>query len=121
MQPVFNSRKLKTQFEAAKIQRENAVIRFRQTVLNAVGEVSDALAQIDKLKEQIEITQSQKNRLEKAIPNAQMLFTSGMASYLEVITAQQNALQSELELADLQRQQIEAYVLLYRSLGGGVN
>ncbi len=121
MQPVFNGRRLKTQFEAAKIQRENAVIRFRQTVLNAVGEVSDALAQIDKLREQIEITQSQKNRLEKAIPNAQLLFTNGMASYLEVITAQQNALQSELELADLKRQQIEAYVLLYRSLGGGVN
>jgi len=121
MQPVFNSRKLKTQFEAAKIQRENAVIRFRQTVLNAVGEVSDALAQLDKLREQIEITQSQKNKLEKAIPNAQLLFTNGMASYLEVITAQQNALQSELELADLKRQQIEAYVLLYRSLGGSVD
>src|SRR5690606_27198060 len=38
MQPIFNNRKLKTQFEAAKIQRENSVIRFRQTVLNAVGE-----------------------------------------------------------------------------------
>jgi len=121
MQPVFNGRKLKTQFEAAKIQRENAVIRFRQTVLNAVGEVSDALAQLDKLKEQIEITQSQRDKLEKAIPNAQLLFTNGMASYLEVITAQQNALQSELELADLKRQQVEAYVLLYRSLGGGVD
>ncbi len=121
MQPIFNSRRLKTQFKAAKIQRENAVIRFRQTVLNAVGEVSDALVQLDKLKAQIEITQSQQNRLEKAIPNAQLLFASGMASYLEVITAQQNALQSELELAELKRQQIEAYVLLYRSLGGGVN
>ena len=121
MQPVFNSRKLKTQFEVAKIQRENAVVRFRQTVLNAVGEVSDALVQLDKLKAQIEITESQKNRLQKAIPNAQLLFASGMASYLEVITAQQNALQSELELADLKRQQIEAYVLLYRSLGGGVD
>ncbi|GGG99690.1 hypothetical protein GCM10007415_39420 [Parapedobacter pyrenivorans] len=121
MQPIFNSRRLKTQFEAAKIQRENAVIRFRQTVLNAVGEVSDALIQLEKLKAQIEITQSQKNRLEKAIPNAQLLFVNGMASYLEVITAQQNALQSELELADLKRQQIEAYVLLYRSLGGGAD
>ncbi|MGK6351163.1 efflux RND transporter permease subunit [Parapedobacter sp. DT-150] len=120
MQPIFNNRKLKTQFEAAKIQRENAVIGFRQTVLNAVGEVSDALARLDKLKTQVEIAQSQKDKLEKAIPNAQLLFGSGMASYLEVIAAQQNALQNELELADLKRQQIDAYVLLYRSLGGGV-
>src|SRR5690606_33914294 len=106
MQPIFNSRKLKTQFEAAKIQRENAVIGFRKTVLNAVGEVSNALVQLDKLKAQIEITESQKNRLEEAIPHAQLLFSSGMASYLEVIAVQQNALQSELELADLKRQQI---------------
>jgi len=120
MQPIFNGRRLKTQYEAARIARENEVIRFRQAVLTAVGEVADALAQIDKLKTQIEITESQKAKLEKAIPNAQLLFTSGMASYLEVITAQQNALQRELELADLKRQQIDAYVLLYRSLGGGV-
>src|SRR5690606_25323404 len=114
MQPIFNGRRLKTQYEAARIARENEVIRFRQAVLTAVGEVADALAQIDKLKTQIEITESQKAKLEKAIPNAQLLFTSGMASYLEVITAQQNALQRELELADLKRQQIDAYVLLYR-------
>jgi len=120
MQPVFNGRRLKTQYEASKIQRENAVIRFRQTVLNAVGEVSDALAQLDKLEEEIEISRSQRDRLEKAIPNAQLLFASGMASYLEVITAQQHALQTELEFADLKRQQINAYVQLYRSLGGGV-
>ena len=121
MQPILNNRKLKTQFEAAKIQRENAVIDFRRTVLKAVGEVSDALAQLDKLKAQIELSRSQKDKLEKAIPNAQLLFNSGMATYLEVIAAQQNALQNELELADLKRQQIDAYVSLYRSLGGGVN
>ncbi len=120
MQPVLNNRKLKTQVEAARIQRENAVIGFRRTVLEAVGEVSDALAQLDKLAAQLERSQSQKDMLQKAIPNAQLLFAGGLASYLEVITAQQNALQNELELADLKRQQIDAYVLLYRSLGGGV-
>lgn len=120
MQPVLNNRRLKTQVEAAGIQRENAVIGFRRAVLEAVGEVSDALAKLDKLAAQLEISQSQKDKLQKAIPNAQLLFASGMASYLEVITAQQNALQNELELADLKRQQIDAYVLLYRSLGGGV-
>lgn len=120
MQPIVNKRELKTQFEAAKIRRENATINFKAVVLKAVGEVSDAFVQLDKLKEQIDITQSQKDILQQAIPNAQLLFNSGMASYLEVIAAQQNALQNELTLADLKRQQINAYVFLYRSLGGGV-
>jgi HAE1 family hydrophobic/amphiphilic exporter-1 len=119
VQPILNGRRLKTQYEAAKIERENAVIDFRSTVLNAVGEVSDALIQLDKLKKKIDIIQSQKDILQKAIPSAQLLFNSGLATYLEVIAAQQNAIQNELALADLKRQQINAYILLYRSLGGG--
>jgi len=47
------------------------------------------------------------------------LFKAGMADYLEVITAQSNSLNAELSLADIQRQQLNAMVELYRSLGGG--
>ncbi|MBB6003739.1 hypothetical protein [Arcicella rosea] len=42
-----------------------------------------------------------------------------MANYLEVITAQSNLLQSELELVSLKKARLEADVDLYRSLGGG--
>jgi multidrug efflux system outer membrane protein len=42
-----------------------------------------------------------------------------MANYLEVITAQSNSLQSELELASIKTAQLNASVELYRSLGGG--
>ena len=48
-----------------------------------------------------------------------MLFRNGLATYLEVITAQSNVLQSELELASLKREQLDAVVGLYKSLGGG--
>src|SRR5690606_16709296 len=99
-------------------ERENAVIRFRATVLTAVGEVSDALAQLHTLDEQIDRAETKKEILEHTIPNARLLFNSGMATYLEVITAQQNALQNELDLTGLRRRQIDAYILLYRSLGG---
>src|SRR6185369_13215821 len=51
-QPIFQRRQLKTQFEIAKLQREQAVIQFRQSVLQAVGEISDALVKTDKLKQQ---------------------------------------------------------------------
>lgn len=50
-----------------------------------------------------------------------MLFKNGMANYLEIITAQSNVLQSELNLMDIERQQLSAMVDLYRSLGGGWN
>jgi multidrug efflux system outer membrane protein len=118
-QPVFNRRRLKTQFEVAKIEREQAVIQFRQAVLFAVGEVADALVKIDKLKTEKDIVTSRVQTLQQTISNANMLFKNGMADYLEVITAQSNMLQSELDLAATRKEQLNAVIDLYRSLGGG--
>ena len=118
-EPIFKRRQLKIRFEIAKLQREQAVIQFRQSVLQAVGEVSNALVQVDKLKQQEQIATYQVDTLNRAIYNARLLFRSDLANYLEVITAQANALQAELSLASIQRQQLTAVVELYRSLGGG--
>lgn len=118
-QPVFNRRRLKTQFEISKLEREQAVIRFRQSVLQATGEVVNAMVQTDKLKEQHQIASDRTDTLQRAVSNAQLLFKSDMATYLEVITAQANALNAELNLAAIQRMELNAMVELYRSLGGG--
>jgi NodT family efflux transporter outer membrane factor (OMF) lipoprotein len=118
-QPLFQRRQLKTQLEVAKIQREEAVIRFRQLALDAIGDVSNALIKLDKLKAQQQIATNQVNTLLLATQQAQMLFRSGMANYLEVITAQGKSLQAGLTQADITRQQLSASVELYRSLGGG--
>ena len=118
-QPIFRKRALKTEFEIAKLHREEAVIEFRQSVLQATSEVEDALVQIEKLKEQEQIAINQVDTLHRAITNAQMLFRSDMANYLEVLNAQASALLAELNLASVQRQQLNAKVELYRSLGGG--
>jgi NodT family efflux transporter outer membrane factor (OMF) lipoprotein len=120
-QPIFQRKQLKTQYELAKVDREKTVIQFRQSVLVAVGEVSDALAKISKLKEQQVVAARRVATLRQAIINANRLFSNGLATYLEVITAQSNVLQSELELASIKKGQLTAEVELYRSLGGGWN
>jgi NodT family efflux transporter outer membrane factor (OMF) lipoprotein len=118
-QPILEHRQLKTNLRVAEVQREEAVLSFRQTALNATGEVVNALVQIDKLKSQRQIASAQVDTLHKAISNASLLFRAGMADYLEVVTAQSNSLNAELGLANIQRQQLTAMVELYRSLGGG--
>ena len=119
VQPLLNKKQLKTQFEVAKIEREKSVLQFRQTVLYAVGEVSDALVKLEKLETQHQIAEERVSTLKQATSNANLLFQSGMANYLEVITAQSNVLQSELDIATIRRDQLIAEVELYRSLGGG--
>lgn len=120
-QPVFQRKKLTTQYKIAEVDREKTVIQFKQSVLVAVGEVSDALGKISKLREQRVVVANRVDTLQLAIANANSLFRNGLANYLEVITAQSNVLQSELELASIKKGQLSAEVELYRSLGGGWN
>ncbi|MES2240652.1 MAG: TolC family protein [Bacteroidota bacterium] len=118
-QPLLNNKKVKTQYNIAKVEREKAVLNFRQSVLVAVSEVSDALVKGEKLKQQEVFLQERVKTLQQAIKNSNLLFKNGMVEYLEVLTAQANLLQSELELANLKREQLAANTELYRALGGG--
>lgn len=118
-QPIFARRQLRTQVEVAHVQREQAQIQFRQVLTNSVREVSNALVQVEKLNEQEQVAAGRVVTLKSAVANAKLLFTSGMANYIEVITAQSNALQAELVLADIRQQRLSATVGVYRALGGG--
>lgn len=119
VQPIFNQRRLRTQLEIAQNDRDQAAIRFRQSVTVAVGEVTDALVQLDKLQQQQAISGTRLETTRQAVNNARLLFRSGLANYLEVINAQGTSLQAELTQADIKRQRLTAMVSLYRSLGGG--
>lgn len=118
-QPIFQKRQLKTDLNVAKIQREKNVLAFRQSVLNAVGEVSDALVSNESLKAQEIKAAEQVSTLKDGIKSAELLYKGGMANYLEVITAQANSLQAELNLASIKRERLSSIVDLYRALGGG--
>lgn len=118
-QPVFSGRRLKTQHEVTKLEREKAELDFHQTLLDATVEVSNALIMVQKLRERHEIAEQRVATSQKAVQNANLLFRSGYASYLEVITAQSNALSSELDMTRIKQQQLNAKVELYRALGGG--
>lgn len=118
-QPVFLRRQLKTQVEVAAIQRDAAQIQFQQRLSVAVKEVANAMVRVEKLQEQERVATSRVQTLQGAINNAKLLFRGGMATYLEVITAQSNSLQAELTLADIKRQRLGAMVEMYRALGGG--
>jgi len=118
-QPIFQRGVLRTQFELAKVERDQSVLQFRQAVISAVVEVANEQAKIIHLKDEYGIAQERVKILQLAVKNSDLLFKSGMANYLEVITAQGNLLQGELDLKSLKTAQLSASVSLYRALGGG--
>lgn len=118
-QPIFNKKKLKTDFQVAKLERENAEINLQKTVYNAITEVSDALVTLQKLEEGLEIAQEQVETAQLAIRQSNMLFNSGYATYLEIINAQKVALESDLNYNTLKYNKLLARIQLYKALGGG--
>jgi len=119
-QPIFQKRLLKTAYERAALEQEKAIIQFRQSVLTAVGEVSDALEKQKRATERLILIDEKLVALQKATKDASLLYQNGMATYLEIITAQNNLLQTELEETNIRLEKLQSAVDLYRSLGGGL-
>jgi NodT family efflux transporter outer membrane factor (OMF) lipoprotein len=118
-QPILNGRTLKTQKEVARLQEEAAFISFKQTLLEAGNEVSNALASIHFIAQQAEYQKEQVDALKKAYEYSQELLVNGYATYLDVLSAQNSVLSSELSLYTTYNNIIQQKINLYRALGGG--
>src|SRR5699024_7133879 len=117
--PIFRGRRLKTEYEVAKKEREISEINFQRNVYEAIVDVENTLISIKRLEDQLQIAIVSQMVAQKALQNSRMLFQSGFADYLEVITAQGEALQSELNLITTKANLLTARIQLYRALGGG--
>lgn len=120
-QPILQGRQIRTQHEVAKAQQENAKLNFMQTFLNASKEVSDALYSIQAAEEKITLKEKENDALATAVDYSQKLLNNGLADYLEVLRAEENALYSNIDLIDTQNAKLQSIIELYRALGGGWN
>lgn len=120
-QPIFMKKSLKTAYDMALIDQEKAIVTFKQSLLTAVVEVSDALSKAKYAEEQMDLIKQKSASLRKATSDVLLLYKSGMATYLEVITTQNNSLQNDLEAIEIKKAKFNAITDLYRALGGGEN
>lgn len=118
-QPIFNNGKLIANLKVSKAEEKIAQMNYQQTILEAGKEVSDALFLFDTQTKKLAEDRGQVEQLDKAVTYTNALFQSGEATYLEVLTSQQNLLSAQLsEVAD-NFQRIQAVINLYSALGGG--
>ncbi|MFD2551373.1 efflux transporter outer membrane subunit [Bizionia sediminis] len=118
-QPLFNQRKIKTQFEVSKAQQEQALLEFKQTLLVASQEVSNAIYAYQAETDKFDFRQKEVEALRRAEQNSEILLDNGYANYLDLLTARQGVLVAELSSIDNKLEQLLSVVRLYRALGGG--
>ena len=120
VQPLFAQGKLRAQYKIAKIEEESLTLDFRNTLLTAGQEVSDALSAYQTAIAKAEKRQLEVEQLEQALDKTLFLFSHGnTTSYLETLTAQQSLLSAQLSLISDKYDKLQAGISLYQALGGG--
>lgn len=118
-QPLFAKGTNIAQLKIAKAQQEEAMLSFQQSLLNAGSEVNNALVQCQTARGKIEWDRKQIASLESAVKSTQLKMKHGNTTYLEVLTAQEALLQSQLNWVADQFDEIQGVINLYQALGGG--
>lgn len=119
VQPIFNKGKNIANLKIAKAQQEEALLTFRQSLLDAGTEVNDALVQWQTARKRIELDRQQAASLKSALKSSELLMKHSSQNYLEVITARQSLLQAELNIVTDRFDEIQGVINLYHALGGG--
>lgn len=117
--PIINMNALKAQFNTAKASQLAAMYNYQKIILNAYIEVANQLFSIKNLQEINSLKTQQNAVLKKSVTTSGELYKTARATYLEVLIAQQKALQSNLELIEVIKQQKLSAINIYKALGGG--
>lgn len=117
--PIFQGGRLYYSYKGSVASWEAAVLLYEQTVLNALGEVSNTLVARQRFAEsRVELVR-QVTALSESVRLSKLRYDGGLASYFEVLQAQQELFPAEITLARTRLNQLTAIVQLYRALGGG--
>jgi multidrug efflux system outer membrane protein len=119
LQPIYQGGRLRRNEEVARARYNQALALYQKAALNGYREVSDALISIQKLAEQSVQHQAGVTVLLDASDLSRARYDAGLASYIEILTADQDLFEQQLRLAQARGAEMRARAELYRALGGG--
>jgi multidrug efflux system outer membrane protein len=117
--PIFQGGRIRRNYEAARARYDQVAAQYQQAALNAYREVANALISVKKLGEARLELEDAVDALRDAAALARARYDTGLANYLEILSADQQLFDQELQLAQTRGEEMRAFVELYRVLGGG--
>ncbi|HYJ52232.1 MAG TPA: efflux transporter outer membrane subunit [Allosphingosinicella sp.] len=117
--PIFTGGRLESQYDERKAFWDETIAQYRQTILVAFRETSDALVAQQRLAERRRALEAEVAARRAAVELANLRYRDGRATYFEVIEAEQQLFPAEDALAEVQQAQLAETVNLYKALGGG--
>jgi multidrug efflux system outer membrane protein len=118
--PVFNKGQIKQEFYVSNRRQEISFLQYQNSVTAAFNELSALLHRNEAFENVLQYKMKEIDHLEIAVNVSSDLYLSGYANYLEIINAQKNKLQAELDFVTIQLKNANSRILLYKALGGQI-
>ena len=119
LQPIYQGGRLRRNSEVAQARFDQALAMYQKAALNGYREVANSLVAIQKLAEERVQHEGGVVVLVDAADLARARYDYGLASYIEILTADQDLFEQQLRLAQTRGEEFRARAELYRALGGG--
>jgi multidrug efflux system outer membrane protein len=117
--PIFNAGANQANLDVATVQKDIGIAQYEKAIQTAFREVSDGLAARGTYDDQLAAQQRNTDAEQRRLELANMLYTNGIDSYLQVLTAQTDLYNSQIALVSARLNRLTSLVDLYRALGGG--
>ncbi len=117
--PIFRGGQLVSTLALRKQQQKEAALTYQKTVLQALHDVDNALTAYNTEQKREEELTKTVTAARRALDLARQRYVQGVATFLDVLTAQSVLLGAELQLAQSTTLVSTNLVLLYKALGGG--
>ncbi len=118
-QAIFTGGNITGQIEVAEAQKCEAIAFYQQTILQAFREVNDALVSHQKAIEMVKVQKERVKVLSDYLYLATLQYNNGETDYLNVLDAQRNLFNAQLDLAQAKGNTFITIVNIYKALGGG--
>ena len=118
--PIFDGGRLRAGLDAEDANYDLAVAQYNKILVGALGDVSDTLAQLSAVGQQISAQQRATQIAQESFDTVLQRYGSGVGNYLDVLSIEQQLLQAQRQLAGLNAEQIDLSIQLMQALGGGL-
>jgi outer membrane protein, multidrug efflux system len=118
-QPIFEGGRIRSNYRLAWAQRDQFELQYKQTVQQALADVSNSLIGYEQARKYRMKIQEQTDTYANLVRVSNLRYQGGYTSFLEVQYNEQQYFESALLLSQAWYQELQYYASLYQALGGG--
>lgn len=116
---IFNGRQIAENNRLARMQLDEGINNYNQSMLTALQEIDDAIYSYNKSIQQLEANRQALEQIKLTLQYAMDLYQKGLGDYLSVLDSQRNVFNYEITLVNAESAALIYMIQLYKAVGGG--